>query len=109
MAYNQALAQRIREYLAARPDIAEKRMFGGLAFMWQGNMLCGVDARHLMVRVGPEQYAEALAHPHASEMDLTGRPMKGWVLVSAPGIESDEAFEQWLQMAITFVSTLPPK
>jgi len=89
--------------------MAEKRMFGGLIFMWQGNMLCGVNATDLMVRIGPVQFEEALAHPQARPMDLTGRPMKGWVLVSAPGIESDEALGQWLDMAAAFVSTLPPK
>lgn len=109
MAYDVALADRIRLYLADRPNVIEKRMFGGLAFMWQGNMLCGVNNADLMVRVGPDKFEEAVDHPQARPMDLTGRPMKGWILVSAPGIESNEALGQWLGMAATFVSTLPPK
>lgn len=109
MAYHQALAGRIREYLADQPDVVEKKMFGGLAFMWRGNMLCGVDSANMMLRVGPDQFGEALASPGARVMDLTGRPMKGWVMVDHHDVASDKALERWLQMAMSFVSTLPAK
>lgn len=109
MAYDEALADRIRLYLTDRSNITEKRMFGGLVFMWQGNMLCGVDKTNLMLRVGPDKFEEAVEHPQARVMDLTGRPMKGWILVSPAGVESDEDLRQWLDMATAFVSTLPPK
>ena len=81
MAYDERLAQRVREELADRPGYAEKKMFGGLCFLLRGNMCCGVGKDGLMVRVGPEQYESALADDHARQMDFTGRPMKGFVFV----------------------------
>lgn len=109
MAYDEGLAQRIRESLARRGDIREKKMFGGLAFMLSGNMCCGVVRDTLMLRVGPGQYADALQQPHAREMDFTGRAMKGMVYVDAPGFAEDAALEDWLARAVSFASTLPPK
>ncbi len=79
MAYDEGLAQRIREALDDRPGIAERKMFGGLCFTLNGNMACGVTGDELMVRVGPDKHAEALERPHARKMDFTGRPMKGLV------------------------------
>ncbi len=109
MAYDEGLAQRIRDSLAARTDIAEKKMFGGLAFMLAGNMCCGVVRDTLMLRVGPVQYHEALQQPHAREMDFTGRAMKGMIYVDAPGFAEDSALEDWLARAVSFASSLPPK
>lgn len=108
--YDEGLMQRIREFLADRHlSPVEKKMFGGVAFMLQGNFVCGLNKDNLVVRVGPERYAEALAHPHAREMDFTGRPMKGWVYVSSAGYEADEDLAQWVQQGIDFALSLPSK
>ena len=109
MAYDEALAARVKEILSGRPDIAERKMFGGLAFMLAGNMCCGVTDKGLMVRVGPEGYEEALALPHAGVMDLTGRPMRGWVLVQPAGLASDSGLNQWVGRSADFAATLPAK
>lgn len=84
MAYDEGLAQRLREHFADRRGLAEKKMFGGLAFMFRGHMLIGISGEVLMARVGPEQYDSALNHPHARAMDFTGKPMKGFVYVDPP-------------------------
>jgi TfoX/Sxy family transcriptional regulator of competence genes len=109
MAYNESLAQRIRDTLADLPGLVEKKMFGGVGFMVQGNMACGVNGDDLIVRVGPAQYEEALGTPHAKEFDLTGRPMRGWVAVSPEGTEADRELERWIQQDIDFARSLPPK
>ena len=109
MSYDEGMAQRLREALAHRADVAEKRMFGGIAFMLSGNMCCGVVDDTLMARVGPEQYQEALALPHAREMDFTGRPMRGFVFVGAEGLESDEELTGWVRRCQDYVDQLPPK
>lgn len=109
MAYDESLAARVKEILSEHPDISERNMFGGLAFMLAGNMACCVTDRGLMVRVGPDCYAEALALPHAGVMDLTGRPMRGWVLVQPAGLESDAGLSQWVERSVEFTATLPAK
>ena len=109
MAYDESLARRVRVHLADESDLYERKMFGGLAFMVRGNMCCGIVGDELMVRVGPVQYAAALAQSHAREMDFTGRPMTGMVMVATEGLSSDAALEEWIRQAITFVSSLPPK
>lgn len=109
MAADEGTVQRVREFLAERHDVEERRMFGGLVFMFAGHMLCGVSADHLMVRVGKAAHAEALAKPHARPMDFTGRPMAGFVLVEPGGYASDADLAGWIGMALTFVGTLPPK
>ena len=109
MAYDERLLQRIRQALAERDDIAEQKMFGGISFILRGNFACGLNKDNLVVRVGPEQYAEALAHPHAREMDFTGRPMKGWVYVDPAGYASDKDLAQWVQLGVDFALSLPPK
>jgi TfoX/Sxy family transcriptional regulator of competence genes len=109
MAYDEGLAQRIREALEAEPDVAEKKMFGGLAFLLRGHMCVGVVGEELMVRVGPEAHAEALRRPHAREMDFTGRPMKGMIYVAVEGIESDADLEQWIARGVRFARSLPAK
>ena len=87
MPFDPGLAERIRDVMAERHDVVEKRMFGGIAFMVSGHMCCGVATEDLMVRVGPDRYAEALAHPHAREMDFTRKPLKGYVYVAPAGLE----------------------
>ena len=109
MAYDESLATRVKEVLSGRPDIAERKMFGGLAFMLAGNMCCCVTDRGLMVRVGPEGYAEALVRPHAGVMDMTGRPMRGWVLVQPAGLESSASLAEWAGRGTAFAATLPAK
>lgn len=109
MAYDEGLAQRIRETLGGRSDLVEKRMFGGLAFTVSGHMCCGVLGETLMARVGPDQHATALKEPHAREMDFTGRAMKGFVYVDPEGIESDCDLRVWLERCAGFVASLPPK
>lgn len=109
MAYDEGLAQRIRESLRIGGDVVEKKMFGGIAFMVDGNMCVGVVGDDLMARVGPKQYPQALARPDAREMDFTGKPLKGFVYVDAAGIESDAALQEWLDLACAFVQDLPPK
>jgi TfoX/Sxy family transcriptional regulator of competence genes len=109
MAYDEGLAQRIRGVFTDREDVIEKKMFGGLAFMVRGHMCCGVSGDDLMLRVGPDQYNEALAQPHARPMDFTGRPMKGFVYVDQAGLDSDDDLEAWIGRGLTFVLALPPK
>lgn len=109
MAYDEGLAERLREAFRDQAETVEKRMFGGLAFMVNGNMACGVEQDRLMVRVGPDQYEEALTLPNARPMDFTGRPMRGFVYVDTEGFESDENLSEWVQRSLKFVFTLPPK
>lgn len=109
MAYDEGVAQRIREVFAGHPAVAEKKMFGGIAFMLRGHMCCGVVGDDMMARVGPEQYGLALAHPHAREMDFTGKPMKGYVFVASPGFESDADLHAWISVCERFNATLPAK
>ena len=106
MAYDEGLAQRMREALESQPRLAEKRMFGGLAFMVDGHMAAGILGETLMARVGPERAEAALAQPHVRPMDFTGKPMKGYLYVEPAGIESDEALAAWLDDCIAFVTTL---
>ncbi|MDJ0656550.1 MAG: TfoX/Sxy family protein [Xanthomonadales bacterium] len=109
MPYDQGLAERLRDCYAETEGVGEKKMFGGIAFMVGGHMSCGVVRDTLMVRVGPDRYESALARPHAREMDFTGRAMKGFVYVSPDGFESDDDLNQWVELSLQFVSTLPPK
>lgn len=107
--YDLHLAERVRQALAGQPRVAERKMFGGLAFFVHGNMCCGIVGEDLMVRVGPQRYEEALAQPHARPMDFTGRPMKGMVFVSPDGCRSGEDIKRWVKRGLDFVLTLPPK
>jgi len=109
MAYDVVLAERVREALGERPGLVEKKMFGGIGFMLQGNMACGVNKEDLIVRVGPERYEQALAKPYARPFDFAGRPMKGSVMVAPDGYESDSAIESWVQQGADFALSLPAK
>jgi TfoX/Sxy family transcriptional regulator of competence genes len=110
MAYDEGLAERIREQLTDMPAVTEKKMFGGLSFLVQGNMACGVtNTDTLIVRVGKERYTEAMLRPHSHEMDFTGRAMKGWVSIDEPGYESDEDLAEWLQLGVDHALSLPAK
>ncbi len=109
MAYDEVLAQRTRQILAGLPGLVEKRMFGGIGFMLQGNMACGVNGDDLIVRVGLERYDQTLARPGARPFDMTGRAMKGWVAVGPDGLGSDEKLQEWVEQGVDFALTLPPK
>jgi TfoX/Sxy family transcriptional regulator of competence genes len=90
--------------LAPADPVFEKKMFGGLCFMVGGSMCCGLTKTDFMVRVGPEQYEDALAQPHARPMDFTGRPLKGMVYVAPQGLRSDAALARWIKRGLAFVS-----
>jgi TfoX/Sxy family transcriptional regulator of competence genes len=109
MAYDDGVAQRVREALIDQSDVVEKKMFGGLAFMVRGHMCCGVVGGELMLRIGPEGYDSALSQPHARQMDFTGKPMKGFVYVAPTGFEDDGDLQSWVDRALSFVTTLPAK
>jgi len=109
MAYDEGLAERVREIVAARPGLSERKMFGGIAFMVHGHMFIGVVGSTLMARVGPDAYATALARPHVREMDFTGKPLKGYVYVDGEGFEADAALRAWVEQSYRFAGALPPK
>ena len=109
MAFNEGLAERIRQGLARRKGIEGKTMFGGIGFLLNGNMLVGVWKDSLIVRLGPDEGEEVLRQPHVKEFDITGRPMKGWVLVGPEGVEDDEQLTAWIERALWFAGTLPAK
>ncbi|MER7182280.1 TfoX/Sxy family protein [Streptomyces hyaluromycini] len=109
MAYDEGLAERIRQHLGSEPDITEKRMFGGIAFLHSGNMAVGVTGDDLMVRVGPEATDAALARPGARIFDMTGRPMRGWVVVAGSAVAEDEALSEWIGQGHAFAASLPSK
>lgn len=106
MAYDEGLMERLREHTPTH--LEEKRMFGGFGFFVNGNYAYGAS-KELVVRVGKENYEAALSQPHIRQMDLTGRPMRGWVFVGHDAIESDDDLTCWIQQGIDFASTLPPK
>ena len=109
MAYSEALAERIRTILGRQKDVEEKKMFGGVGFLLNGNMLVGVWKDALVARLGPDEGAEALLEPYVKEFDITGRAMKGWVLVEPEGVEEDDQLTGWIEWATKFVRTLPAK
>jgi TfoX/Sxy family transcriptional regulator of competence genes len=108
MAYDTHLAERIR-WVLVDDGVTEREMFGGIAFMLRGNMVCGVVRDTLMLRLGPELAAAAIEEPHVRPMDFTGKPMKSMVLVDALAIETDDDLAAWIERARAFVGTLPPK
>ncbi|MEU6378936.1 TfoX/Sxy family protein [Streptomyces sp. NPDC046909] len=109
MAYDEGLAERIRQRLGADPAVTEKRMFGGVAFLYEGNMAVGVTGDDLMVRVGPDATDAALARPGARVFDMTGRPMRGWVVVDGAAVAEDDTLAAWLDEGRAFAASLPPK
>jgi TfoX/Sxy family transcriptional regulator of competence genes len=109
VAYDEGLAQRIRELLDEQPGLSEKRMFGGLAFLIDGNMAVGIVKHELMVRVGREAQSSALAEPHARPMDFTKKPMQGFVFVAPAGFEEDADLSRWVERGVRFAASLPRK
>ena len=109
MAFSESLAARIRDAVVRKKNIEEKKMFGGVGFLLNGNMLVGVWKDSLIVRLGLDGYEDALLESHVREFDITGKPMKGWVMVEPEGIQSDDQLAGWIERAVTFVKTLPRK
>jgi hypothetical protein len=109
MGCNETLVGRIRTVLRQRSGVAEKTMFGGVAFLLNGNMCCGVHKDRLIVRLGTEAGDQALTEPHTRPMDITGKPMKGWIIVASEGVREDGILRQWIEQAVAFVATLPRK
>jgi TfoX/Sxy family transcriptional regulator of competence genes len=109
MAFDEGLAERIRMLLAGQVGGHEVRMFGGLCFLADGNMACGIVGAELMVRVGADAWPDALSQPHAREMDFTRRPMKGMVYVSADGFTEDADLARWMGRGMSYARSLPPK
>ena len=108
MAFDETLAQRIRDALARKKNIEERKMFGGICFLLNGNMLVGVWKDSLIARLGPDQGEEALLEPHVKAFDITGKPMKNWILVEPEGVVEDQ-LKDWIQRAVKFVGKLPAK
>ena len=109
MAYDEKLADRVREILKRRRGVREKKMFGGLAFLVNGHMACGVVGDDLMVRVGPDAYEGALKKAGARVMDFTGRPMKGMVYVGKRGYGRTPSLKTWVEQGLSYARSLPPK
>lgn len=109
MAYDETLAQRVREVVGDGRGVTERKMFGGLAFMLRGNMFVGILGRSLMARVGPQNYERVLASPGVRKMDFTGRPMRGYVFVDEQALKSAAELKHWVGLCADFAAGLPAK
>jgi hypothetical protein len=109
MVYSLTLADRVRHALRAERSITEKKLFGGIGFLLHGNLLVAVWQSSLIARVGAEQESDSLAQPNVRPFDVTGRPMKGWVMVDPDGLDRDAQVAEWIELALRFVETLPAK
>lgn len=109
MAYDDALGRRVRAALTGTAGLSEKQMFGGLCFLINGHMCAGIVGSTLMVRIGPDGYAEALAEPHVRPMDFTGRPMTGMIFVDPPALATETGLVAWVTRGAHFAASLPPK
>jgi TfoX/Sxy family transcriptional regulator of competence genes len=107
VAYNEALAERVRAILLPVPNVDEKKMFGGVTFMVSGQMCCGVLKDDLVVKTGAEGFDTLVAQPHVRPFDFTGRPMVGMVYVAGPGVASDAQLREWIQRGLDFVAKNP--
>ena len=109
MAFDEALADRVRQLVSSTPGLSEKRMFGGLAFLINGNMSLGVHASELIVRVDPTETDSALARPGVRIFDLSGKPMRGWLLVSSSALSGEKALASWVASGLKYARSLPAK
>jgi hypothetical protein len=109
MAFDEKLAKRLRPIFSGDYHLKEMKMFGGLAFMVNGHMCCGIIGDDLVVRTGPDAFDSVIKLPHARPMDFSGRPMKGFVYVGAPGYKTDSALKKWVQRGLDFVLSLSSK
>ena len=106
---DEVLAQRIRVILTGLDALVEKRMFGGVGFIVRGNMACGVHKGELIVRVGPDRDGDCLAQPHVRQFDMTGRPMRGWVVIAEPAFAEEADLRQWVRRGVDYALSLPSK
>ncbi len=109
VAYDEQLADRVRAALGEQPNLTERKMFGGLAFLLGGHMCCGIVGEDLMVRVGHDAYEQAISKPHARPMDFTGRPSKGMVYVAPAGLRTAKSLREWIERGAKFAAPLPAK
>jgi TfoX/Sxy family transcriptional regulator of competence genes len=110
MAYDEDLANRIRELIAGEPGVVEKKMFGGLAFLIGGHMSVSVSSKGgLLLHVPPEDTESLLAKPHAAPFEMRGRAMQGWLRVEADGVKTKQQLERWVQRGVSYARSLPPK
>jgi hypothetical protein len=109
MAYDSTIADEIRVRIGKHPGLTEREMFGGIAFMINGNMAVGVSGDELMIRVGKDGHEEAVALPGARTFDMSARPMRGWIAVAQEGFATEEMFNGWINRGVTFAETLPKK
>ena len=109
MAFDESLAARIRDALARKKGVEEKKMFGCICFLLNGNALAGAWKDRLIARLGPDEGETALLEPHVRAFDITGKPMRNWVAVEPEGVEDDGQLKAWVKRAIKFVRTLPKK
>lgn len=109
MAFDETLAARIRDALARKKNIDERKMFGCLCLLLNGNALVGVWKNSLIARLGPDEGEAALLEPHVRQFDITGKPMRNWVVVEPEGVENDDQLRSWIDRAIKFVGKLPKK
>lgn len=109
MPYDESLAERVRARIGDEPSVTEQKMFGGIAFMNSGNMAVGVSNDELMVRVSPDDYQDMIAEPGVRPFDMTGRPMKGWVLVAPDETADPQDLHDWIDIGMRFSGSLPPK
>jgi TfoX/Sxy family transcriptional regulator of competence genes len=110
MAYDEQLAERIREAVAGEDGLSEKRMFGGLAFLVHGNMAVAASGQGgLMLRVDPADSEAHTRHEHVSRMVMRGREMDGWLRIADPALESDHELQRWVDIGLAYAQSLPPK
>ncbi len=109
MAYDLTLAERIRKRLTGQSGLSEKTMFGGIGFLLNGNMCCGVLGKEMIVRLDPEEAEKALRKPDSRVFDFSGRPMKGWIFVHGKGVTTGAKLNAWVDMAVRYARSLPPK
>ncbi len=109
MPYNEVASARVYRLLRRRTGISGKQMFGGFGYLLHGNMCCGIWKEYLILRIGPDAYADTLSKPYIKKFDITGKEMRGWVMVEPEGFEKDEDLRRFLDQAISFAKTLPKK
>ena len=109
MAYDESIAAKVRTLIADEAGLTEKKMFGGIAFLIDGNMACGVNKEDLIVRLDPGEHQKALAERGARPFDLSGRPMQGWLSVGPDGYADDRDLVKWVERGVTYARNLPAK
>lgn len=109
MAYDQSIADEVRTAIGGHSGLTEREMFGGIAFMINGNMAVGVSGSELMVRVGKDAHDEVVSLPGARTFDMGARPMKGWLSVSEEGFSTEKDFAAWVERGVSYAESLPPK